>query len=223
MKKDKIREVFAEDWEEYKGTKFTIYDSNRNHFWLALSLVFIFTVLLVIVMLLEKPKAVEFHRPDASIPPLVEVEELQEPFRLPVKPSMLLPDVSGGKKTYMDYMKISRKGSMQLLLQETRAYTDSQGFRKVDEYYLVAMGTYYVKEIGDTFEVSFADGQTIKVMAGDVKADCHTDINNQYHLSDGSIIEFIIDKKVMNEKVIRTGDCSWLIGHGAVTEIRRIG
>ena len=222
MKKKAIREVFAEDWEEYKGIKFTIYDGNRKRFWLGLSLVFIFTVLLIVVMLLEKPKAVEFHRPDSSIPPLVEFEEYQEPFRLPVKPSMPLPEVSGAKKTYMDYQSISRKGSMQLLLQETRAYTDAQGFRKVGEFYLVAMGTYYVKEIGDTFEVSFADGQTIKVMAGDVKADCHTDKTNRYHLSDGSVVEFIIDKTQTDKSILRSGDCSSLIGHGAVTEIRRL-
>lgn len=222
------REVKLTDEERMRlisGTKYTVYDPDRSRFYVALAVFIVFTVALIVILLYAtKPEAAVTESAREIYP------NYEEPYEKPIRQHLVekvrrgmdLPEVSGAKKTYMDFRKITRSGSDQLLLQ-AHAYTDNQGFRKVGDYYLVALGTFYVKEIGDTFEVSFSDGHSIKVMAGDVKADCHTDKTNRYHLSDGSVIEFIIDKKAMDEKVIRTGDCSWLIGHGAVTEIRRIG
>ena len=174
-----------------------------------------------------KPKAiVAYDRPEMY----VDYEEpVKEPIRVPTrqikysKPESLpLPEVGGEKKTYMDFRSITRAGSAQLALQE-RAYTDNEGFRRINDFYMVALGTYYAQEIGQTYIIAFEDGSEIRAIVGDVKADEHTDSMNQYHLRDGSIVEFIIDKKIMSYKVIQTGDCSWLIGHGAVTGIRRIG
>ena len=135
-----------------------------------------------------------------------------------VKESLPLPSVDGSKKTFMYFLKITREGSEQLKLQ-AKAWTDSEGFRRIGKYYLVAMATFYAKQIGDTFQVEFADGTIIDVMIGDVKWDDHTDSKNQYHLSDGSIIEFIIDITMFPQDVLENGDMSLYRGQGAVVGI----
>ena len=94
---------------------------------------------------------------------------------------------------YMYYTAITSKGSPQYKLQ-TQAYTDELGFRRVGEYYLIAMGQYYGRT-GDKLLVTLASGLQYKVMIGDSKAKPHT--TNGYKVGlDGSIVEFIADKKL---------------------------
>lgn len=95
---------------------------------------------------------------------------------------------------YMGYTAITSRGSKQYKLQQI-AYTDIFGIRCVQQYYLVAMGTYYGK-VGDTFKIHTASGGWYMVMMGDVKSDAHTDPSNRVS-GDGSIIEFIVDRKVI--------------------------
>jgi hypothetical protein len=208
-----------------RTTKWTVYDEDRDRYHIVIAILIVSIVTLIVVCLLTAtPKAVvvfdrpelyvDYEEPDASLPPL------RVPQGHIIRNTLDLPNVSGAKKTYMDFRTITRSGSAQLVLQQ-RAWTDEEGFRRVGDFYMVAMGTFYAQDIGQTYIVAFADGTQIKVIVGDVKDDRHTDSNNQYHSVDGSIVEFIIDKKIMSEKVIQTGDCSWVIGHGAVVEIRR--
>lgn len=94
----------------------------------------------------------------------------------------------------MGYTAITSKNSPQFRLQQI-AHTDIFGIRCVQQYYLVAMGTYYGK-VGDTFKIHTASGGWYMVMMGDVKADAHTDQSNRVS-GDGSIIEFIVDRKII--------------------------
>lgn len=227
LKPHEITLTDAEKEELRRTTKWTIYDEDRNRQHIVWAVLFVSIIFLIVVCLVtSKPKAVTaYDRPEIY----ADYEEpIEREIRVPTrqikhfKESLPLPNVSGAKKTYMDFRTITRSGSAQLALQQ-RAWTDSQGFRRVGDYYMVALGTFYAQEIGQTYIITFEDGSEIRTIVGDVKADEHTDSNNQYHLRDGSIVEFIIDKSVMSYKVIQTGDCSWVIGHGAVTGIRRIG
>lgn len=128
---------------------------------------------------------------------------------------MAIPDYDTSFKSYMSYKCITNKSSNQYKLQQ-KAYTDNMGLRKVDDYYLVAMGTYYSDNIGDRFRITLEGDKTFDVMIGDVKADIHTDKNNMYspvYNSDGSfksanVIEFIIDTKSVDRKVKLMGDVS---------------
>lgn len=101
------------------------------------------------------------------------------------------------KKTWMPYTAITSQSSKQWHLRKL-SYSDENGFRRFNEYYLVAMGTFYAKYIGQTFEITFEDGQTIKVMIGDVKSNAHTDATGCY-AQDGSVLEFIVDKDKMGK------------------------
>ena len=128
---------------------------------------------------------------------------------------MKVPNCDTSFKAYMDYRCITNKASDQYKLQLS-AWTDDMGLRRVDNYYLVAMGTYYSDNIGDKFRITLENGNTFDVMIGDVKADIHTDNSNMYspvYNTDGSfksanVIEFIIDKKTISKKVKLMGDVS---------------
>ena len=128
---------------------------------------------------------------------------------------MKIPNCDTSFKAYMDYRCITNKASDQYKLQLS-AWTDNMGLRRVDDYYLVAMGTYYSDNIGDKFRITLEGDKAFDVMIGDVKADIHTDKNNMYstvYNSDGSfksanVIEFIVDKKTISKKVKLWGDVS---------------
>ena len=118
-------------------------------------------------------------------------------------------------KTYMNYKTITDTTSAQYELQQ-EAYTDDNGLRKIESYYVVAMGSYYAKNIGDKFLIYLDTGEKIKVIIGDFKADEHTDETNKYtnvYDSNGdyiskNVIEFIVDMSTLDETTKNWGDVS---------------
>lgn len=143
---------------------------------------------------------------------------------------MAIPDYDTSFKSYMSYKCITNKSSNQYKLQQ-KAYTDDMGLRKVDDYYLVAMGTYYSDTIGDKFRITLEDDKVFDVMIGDIKADIHTDKNNMYspvYNSNGkfisaNVIEFIVDTKKIDKSVRRLGSVNAYDDFkGNITKIERI-
>lgn len=126
-----------------------------------------------------------------------------------------IPNYDTSFKTYMDYRKITDKTSAQYMLQ-MEAYTDDMGLRKYEDHYIVAMGTYYSDDVGDTFKITLDNDTSFNVIIGDIKADCHTDSKNMYspvYDEDGNfvsanVIEFIVDTKKLNRSVKRLGTVS---------------
>jgi hypothetical protein len=132
---------------------------------------------------------------------------------------------SGGSfgrfKSYTDYRMLSRS-SAQWKLQE-QAYTDENGLRKIGDAYLVAMGSYYGRELGSTFQVTLSNGNSFTVMLCDMKDDRHTDANNQICLSNGSVIEFYVDTDVMPSIVRQMGTVGALEQFsGSIVSIEKI-
>lgn len=123
-----------------------------------------------------------------------------------------IPNYETSFKTYMDYRCITDKTSAQYMLQ-MEAYTDDMGLRKYEDHYIVAMGTYYSDNVGDTFKITLDNDTSFNVIIGDIKADCHTDSKNMYspvYDEDGNfvsanVIEFIVDTKKLNKSVKRLG------------------
>ena len=182
------------------------------------------------ILLLASNKATSESIPEKEIVVVrvqIDMDELVRQAKLS-KPRVLkpLPDVidvppqGSSFKSYENYKAITREGSKQLALQEL-CYTDEQGLRRFNGYYAVAMGTGIVDYIGQTFIVTLSEGRKFKVTAGDVKANEHTDITNKYHLVDGSVIEFIIDKSKIDQAVITGGDVSILGFYGKVISIEK--
>jgi hypothetical protein len=127
----------------------------------------------------------------------------------------------GRFKSYTDYRMLSRS-SAQWKLQE-QAYTDENGLRKIGDAYLVAMGSYYGRELGSTFQVTLSNGNSFTVMLCDMKDDRHTDANNQICLSNGSVIEFYVDTDVMPSIVCQLGTVGALEQFsGSIVSIEKI-
>lgn len=117
-------------------------------------------------------------------------------------------NVNGEIKRYEDYRKLSDTTSSQYQLQQL-AYTDEFGFRRIQieeldkPVYMVAMGSYYTNYVseGTVFAVTLENGTVFCCIAGDMKADIHTNETNQYTYlpeygiteNNADIIEFIMD------------------------------
>lgn len=133
---------------------------------------------------------------------------------------LIPPDATGLFKTYMDWKTITRQTSKQWHLQQL-CYTDKPGFRRFNDDYLVALGTYYFDCIGERFLITLSSGRFFTATVGEEKADKDTDPTHRFS-SHGNIVEFIIDDEVMDPAVLLSGDISSLGFQGDVISIRRI-
>ena len=113
-------------------------------------------------------------------------------------------------KSYENWHSIKSKNSPHYKLQNTYAYTGEDGIRMVEGRYCIAVGSYFATRIGQYIDVVLQNGTVIKCILGDQKADAHTDDLHISHNSDGSIVEFIIDKKEMSSLVLTMGNVSYL-------------
>ena len=112
-----------------------------------------------------------------------------------------------GFKSYMPYTAITNKKSKQYKLQQL-ASTGAYGIRVVDSRYLVAIGTAFNAEVGTYIDLILEDGFVIPCIAGDVKADKHTDSTNMVTSANGCVSEFIIDSKALHKSIKKSGDVS---------------
>lgn len=123
-------------------------------------------------------------------------------------------------KSYMDYRTITNKGSYAYQLQQ-QAITDENGLRKINGYYCVAMGTRYGK-VGDTLYIETDEGAHWNVILADIKSDKHTDSTHSYTLSNGCMIEFIVDTEKMPIHIKRSGTVNGLGFQGKITVVKHI-
>ena len=113
-----------------------------------------------------------------------------------------------GKKAYMDWECITVTSSDQYKLQ-TQAYTDSHtGIRMVNGRYCIAIGQFFCTKIGTKIDLITDDGNIIRCILGDCKANCDTNITNMY-AHDGSVSEFIVNTSSLLPKSRNTGDVSY--------------
>lgn len=141
-------------------------------------------------------------------------------------------------KAYMDYRKITDVTSAQWGLQQ-KAYTDNNGLRKIDDYYCVALGTFYSEKCGEKFKISLDSGITFNAIVADIKHPDDTDKynkftplidNNNDPICNGNgitmvnVVEFIVDENIISDYVRYTKGCVSPIGfEGNVTTMEKIG
>ena len=128
----------------------------------------------------------------------------------------------GGEfKCYMDYRTITDTSSPQYRLQ-LGAYTDKNGLRKTEGFYMVALGSAYGTEIGAQYAITLSNGRTFLAVLGDQKADAHT-IDGHTRDRSGAVVEFIVDAGMLPQAVKHSGSIGSIDGFdGTVTEIRRL-
>ena len=113
-------------------------------------------------------------------------------------------------KSYMNYRTITDKTSEQYKLQHNEnIYTDNEGFRKIGDNFIIAVGTYFGCNVGQEVMVKLSSGTTFKAIVGDIKANQHTDNINIQHSVDGSVVEFLVDSSKLDETIRKMGDCSY--------------
>lgn len=102
-------------------------------------------------------------------------------------------------KTYMDYRAITDTSSTQYKYIRDNMVLDEQTGFLVDEdgFIGVALGSYY-GVIGDRYYFTLDSGVVLPLVKIEEKADGDTN-GGCYHYSDGSVIEFVIDKDVASE------------------------
>lgn len=91
---------------------------------------------------------------------------------------------------------------------QNRSGTGKYGLRTYKGRYIVALGSHYTSTIGQYFDIIMENGSVIKCVLGDQKADKDTDPSHRYHLSDGSIVEFVVDRNHISRSVRNSGDVS---------------
>ena len=72
----------------------------------------------------------------------------------------------------------------------TETYTDSDGFLRSGDAYVVALGTYFGEEKGTKYLVTLENGKEFTIILGDTKSDEHTDPTHRF-AQNGDIIEFM--------------------------------
>lgn len=127
-----------------------------------------------------------------------------------------LPIISTNVKLFTDYRVYNLWYTPHYRLQQA-AWTDTQGLRRYNEDYIVALGSFYSTDIGDRFEVTLDTGRTFTVILGDGKVDDDCDSENMYTPCidyDGktaaNILEFIIDKNVLDSEVYSYGSIDYI-------------
>jgi hypothetical protein len=126
-----------------------------------------------------------------------------------------LPVISTHVKFFTDYRYYNLRYTPHYRLQQA-AWTDSQGLRRYNDDYIVALASYYTTKIGDRFEVTLDTGKVFTVIFGDGKVDADCDSKKMYTPCvdyDGNdaanLLEFIIDEKMLSSEVYNYGsiDC----------------
>lgn len=134
-------------------------------------------------------------------------------------------------KTWMSYKAITNRQSAQYKFVSEHGWRDSEGFMRctgerdlgvTDDYYIVAMGSYYGTTIGTKYRVTLDTGNVIYVALGDCKADRHTNSTHQY-AGNRDVLEFLLDTPYLNKAVKRMGSANvYMPLNGNITKIEKM-
>lgn len=142
--------------------------------------------------------------------------------KLSTKETVVTQTTKKDFKSYMSYKAITNRSSQQYKLQQ-QAYTDTDGIRCIDSKPMVAIGTGWGLKVGDSALVTCENGNSFKVVVGDIKANIHTKSDNKTTISNGCRCEFIVDMSKLNATVKNRGNVAVLEKYsGYITNIVKI-
>ena len=121
----------------------------------------------------------------------------------------------------MDYRAITNKASEQWQLQKS-AYTDANGLRKMNDRYMIAVGSYFTKDIGEWVDVYLDNGLVLPCIVGDAKADKDT-INGHSTGTHNDAIEFIVETGKLHSVARTRGDISFVPGFSGSVKFLEVG
>ena len=143
-----------------------------------------------------------------------------------------VPNINSSFKTWMSYKAVTNKNSPQYKFIRTWGWVDSQGFMRCSgerdlgieqDYYLIALGSYYGTAIGTKYKITLDTGKVFYGALADCKNNKHTNSTNQYVLKNGNIVEFLVDTSRLNKTVKRMGSANvYPPLNGRVVKIEKI-
>ena len=146
--------------------------------------------------------------------------------------AMSVPDIDTSFKTWMSYKAITNTASPQYKLIKEWAWCDSQGFMRcngerdlgvTDDYYLIALGSFYGTEIGTKYKITLDSGNIFYGVLADCKADKHTNSTHQYAVKNKDVVEFLVDVSKLNQTVKKMGNANYYPGlDGRVVNIEKL-
>ncbi len=138
---------------------------------------------------------------------------------------------SGTTKTYMDYRATTARASRQYQFMHNEMTVDENtGFLyDKDGFIGAALGSYY-GEIGDRYYFTLESGVVLPIVKCEEKSDSDTDASGCYHLSDNSVIEFVIDKdyalnyfgRMSNSYVLNGNYNNYALFKGAIVKVEKV-
>lgn len=134
-------------------------------------------------------------------------------------------------KTYMDWRTVTNTSSAQYKCIRRWGWSDGEGFMRAngerdlgitDDYYMIALGSYYGKAIGTKYRITTDTGRVFYGMLCDQKADRHTNSTHQY-AGHQDVVEFIVDTRYLNRNVRAMGSANvYMPLNGNIAKIERI-
>jgi hypothetical protein len=88
------------------------------------------------------------------------------------------------------------------------ATPDQDGFMKLDNRYLIAVGSRFQTSIGQYIDLVLANGVVIPCIMGDLKADQDTDLTHTFTYHSACCSEFIIDEHTIRSDIYERGNAS---------------
>lgn len=144
---------------------------------------------------------------------------------------MGVPNVNSSFKTYMDYRAVTNTRSAQYKFIRRWGWCDAQGFMRCDgerdlgipeDYYLIALGSYYGTTIGTKYKITLDTGKVFYGALADCKANRHTNSTNQY-ARHKDVVEFLVDTRTLNRNVRRMGNANvYAPLNGKIAKIERM-
>lgn len=144
------------------------------------------------------------------------IEETKVPITTTTYISLGVPTINTSFKTYMDYRTITNKRSPQYKFVRSWGWCDNSGFMRAngekdfgvtDDYYMIAMGSYYGTEIGTKYKITTDTGNVFFGVLCDQKDNAHTNSTHQY-ASNNDVVEFIVDTRKLISTVKRMGSAN---------------
>lgn len=144
---------------------------------------------------------------------------------------MGVPSVDTSFKTYMDYRMVTNTASPQYKFIDRWSWSDYDGFMRCDgesdfgvdqNYYLVALGSYYGTTVGTKYRFTTSDGNVFYGVLADFKSNYDTNSTHQYSYNQ-DIIEFLVDTSQLIRNVKVWGSANVYPGlSGSITNVERM-
>ena len=148
--------------------------------------------------------AVASNNTEVTVSPALEptstVAPTPKPTPSPAQSSVVDTSGFGIFKSWTNYRVLNRN-SKQWQIQK-QAYTDENGLRKIDEYYLCAIGTGWGIKLGEKAVIHLSNGNSFSIIMCDVKDDRHTDsTTHTYTKRNGCVVEFYVEESKLLRSV----------------------